>query len=510
MDVNVTLRQWYEADNPKDLFDVPVAPFEEVLFWDAGEASIPLRELSPYETRLIVLYRMSDDAAFIDIFGTVTFQEAYYKYGGKIPSSALLWKRTISLPPPEDDAPRRPQLFLWPNIFGSMQDIPNCDYEDFCAHMMKLIRIDQEEEEDVPAEPAEPVPCATWLISLVGNLLEQEKKWDLRNAFEHMRLAGEKKLFFANIAPFTQNEELMIELFKHNEQQEWLLEREDGILTSQDEESRRDHVWFFENFPNHKRPSFYWKIPMWQMPQELALSMPLYEGGVLHVPYTCIHLWLWHTFESYAQVGAGRASSRPNPFQMRWIVNAKENFERYWKHYKVKKRVAAPGPRPQANLPLRQFSKVNLKFDQLMKLFPACISRIFFDLHRFPWHSIRTYLTHILVAAGWTKELIEWFFEQWNDACPKNPPETLPQRFSVKSAIEFANKVGIENVHNCGNIISATIKGVEGTITCPYAHSSSGDKRACKEKCCGKGNVRGPHQILHDRLVDIEDIKNFI
>lgn len=542
--VEAALAQWYYASTPAqeasgDLacVDFATAVRLELVEEDASACVVDLRELDPYRHALTIFYRVDMHLRCVDVLGALRY-DALMACRGRVTGPLLL-------------AQGRSRMALAPEVVAM-----ECD--DSAEPLQLPFAIEQCQIEACGVDPlemdVEPLLCwytlmeveagavvevphwmvASQMTALVGACIEHEhgvrfhstqEARVIRNRYELMRREAEQRALESVMVQSSHTQRALIRMLAHNHLAPWL--REKSVRPT-----ARDLQMFHACY---REPAFvptvFIRVPMQHVPLARMRSLPMYEGGVVHLPcyWDAIRDWLWQRRAAEAQrFHAEWDHARWSEFRAEYPAYAERVafFARAivkWMHAhiprvdltleKKERRVLLPtmtsgSTRAGKKIIAAETQAVAVDMEDLWKALPPCVAEL--RETRFPKNITRLQLTPILYEAGVALPTALGFYDYLNNRWPRDA-QTLSARYNVADA--WAAIPGKEPTY-CNGIIRATVRGTSDSLHCPFVESHGRGEvpgkelnRRCYEACSPSNSYfQGrPAVLIRERLAILKE-----
>jgi len=335
-----------------------------------------------------------------------------------------------------------------------------------------------------------------------------------RQRYDRALLFAEHSLFMGRMTRWFRTEGAILGLMCRNGLRKRL---EAGMLV---DPTPADNQAFALRHPRVPPPTWYCKVPLEEVPYEIAMKLPLRVGGGVSISYKEFPAWIWAKFlvmRTHARTrmmidvedsGAIPGDLGAHLADMAKVVHghfADNPIRRGTKRARTSEQRERLGDID----PSEGFSP---DIEDLWKAMPPCLAALRSNA-RFPKHLERLRLTQTFQEAGMSLDVTGDFFEALNNAFPH--PAVTYRDSKARFNHEEAWKSNIGPVY-CGNLVRNAVNNKRGDVLkCPFVDKipkASGLKpgddykptlQACKQACAGQGKrtgFAGPHHLLRKAL----------
>jgi len=465
------------------------------------------RTINPYEDRLILCYRVHKAKHKIELLGTIQARQ-HMETDGYFIEAAL--ERTRRAKIPESLSPSNSRLEFTPPLFY----FPTCNMNritEFISDEKDIERCVQKrvdwllspsDTEYVCSEKEEVVSMIMMhLVHQAMEFITEGTKFGVvsvpkaRIKFYKSSMEAEKRRFMSKFAKF-RTEASIIDLFANNND---LLSGTQFVRGS--ELDPQDYQCFYRRFgedPSIEPPTLFFKVPLEEVPYQLAKDLPLHKGMQLHLSYLDVAFWVWNVYEIQFQ-RYGTRMKRDSPLRP-WVINMAKQILTYKpKEQKVKRNhVHIKGG------PVDPKAGFTMATQELIDCMPPCMKTVVTT--HFPRNTERMTLIPALREAGVSLETAQNLFDNLNNRYPSTGGAVdLKVRFNVTA---LWNRT--QGATFCKRIIQRTEQKAVDQLHCPVYKEETKDAntvpncRACKR---GAGipdmeDMYAPHLFLRYKLTE--------
>lgn len=451
--------------------------------------TLPLSEQDPYERTFYIVYQVREGMCEIQILGGLLWKSLM---NGPMLISSLIKSRAF-LELYEDTMVigwHKQKEFIFPanfpdenpfitDCFPFNRDALHARIDYYIGWAEELNDEFSPMDEAVAIRLAHHLECMIEMTYSIPNTLLDKSKMRLRF---HQLYMNKEYVRFRELLPDIATEDDVIDVLVYN----GLFERKGFQVFPPPPQDQR---CFAQRHPKKRPPSCYFAVPMVEVPYEMAMKLPIYKGGLVHIAYADVADWVWNLFAIQRQLEAFDGSKLPNEFaQDDWL---KEPFTRLctWLVQHLE------GPAPSSNgrrghISMDNNNNIVIDKENLISLVPPCFKRIM-EQKEFMKNNQRLHWVSTMQFVGISRESIASFLDAMNDAYPKGY-SSAKARFDYDYVLKKR-----PGPTYCENIVKN--RDPNG-ITCPFA-SEIGDVEdlasSCKDKCApGERAFRGPAALI--------------
>lgn len=488
------IERWFYECGDEQTHDIACASFELVHCIRVGinDASVILNvsEQDPYERTFYIVYTVLAVQRVINILGG--FHCSAVKT--RIPLTDLVFSRAF-LPLYEDIVEEEHELrmFYIPNVISRpLREVP-FDTDALRWRIDYYLGLATEFDDGFSADDEfDAIRYAAYIERVMETSYTiPETALDmtvLRERFHFDFMRVEWKRFSDLWEPVKQTEDGVIRLLLFNGFKDVL---QGGMMIHPP--PPRDMQSFARRWPSRKPPTCFFKVPMVELPQQLALQLPLYEQGMVHISYLDVPDWVWHLFVIRQQQRAFNTNVVLLP-EYQWL---KDDVQHIIRHYTLPY-VGEKGKRfYSVRKQLETRSIITTESDaELLSFMPPCFRNIMTQ-GSFMKNAQRLHWVSTLQFAGISRETIAGYLERSNDAHPGGY-DNAKARFDYDYVLKKRPGPTF-----CGNIVQNSNPSTQ--IVCPFAS----DVRAkgardieeiadgCRAQCApGQRAFRGPAALI--------------
>jgi len=497
------IEEWYYSGGVNDhTGDIPCASFELVYCVRVGledtAVVLDVAEQDPYERTFYIVYRVHGELERVHVLGG--FHWCALK--PSIPLAELVHSRAfLALYDADESATAMkvlPQFFFPTASAAAVSASVDTDVLRWRLDWYMGLTHEFYDDDISAQDDLESFQLSTLIeqllevaYSLPGSNLNMTT---IRERFHVDFLRCEYARFMARCEPFCHDEQQMMELLVFNGYASAL--RTGGLMIFPP--PPRDLQVFARHWPSRKPPTCFFRVPVVDLPQHVAMMMPLYAGGTTHISYLDVPAWIWNVFTIQQQRLAFEATNpAPHP-ELKYDITRVIQFY-MMNTTALKHRAGAVAGTNRANaIVVEPRVIITVESDaELISFMPPCFRRIMEG--GFMKHLQRLHWLHTLRFAGVSYETVRGFLERSNAAHPAGH-KTAKLRFDYDYAW---NKKGNTGPTFCANIVQNTDHAT--TITCPYAAdvrlSGARDIEdladGCRSRCApGQRPFKGPAAII--------------
>lgn len=552
------IKTWFEQTSSEQerTGDFACAPFDEHVRCIQLESIEPehvvvdVSSFDPIKDAFTVFYTFDDVANLLKVRGGVLYDvlvlqcKGYMRIGDVLKSqSRAFFAPYTTNPTPvlmDDKAPH----FYWPHWFGEPLEYASLSSlvvtrDDFAQKMQW-----QRQWEKTPDNKTKPVlyfadarthKATTMLARFVADYIEFEcahlrntplDPRKLRVRYDTWRFEAERQAFMSQMSRLT-TEMSLLESFDFNHLTPLLQQTDimvDGITL--------DHQVFYAQHHDKAAyaPEMFLNVPVEDVPRELAVKLPVYAGGRIHLPFywECVSEWVWHKYmiSMHRHYTLCRSYGMKDALLADWIKQEGDIMIRFMlktlpgpDFVQGARRIRAIGrTRDDAGMDIADTS-------DLVRILPPCM-RVLHEHGRFPKNHERLGYVKVLYAAGISKESIIAPLFELNERYPKDSgAQVLENRFSVSKVIDHIESIkeSYKKIVWCSNVIRNTLAREADNMYCPFARQLVEEKSPllqtsltadiedmCRHKCCSTVQFKAPHKLIMQALKDIQSGKPLV
>lgn len=519
---------------------------------------VNMLQWDPYKSAWFLFYTRAEHV--IRVLGGIGFWDLYDLRGVVEAASDLTRSRAFLLPwdrqveeeageEEEGDGEEHDRRFYLPCMSPEQRELLGGTVMDPAAVVGDRVRwilkcesaLCQEElwsawdEDGAPVHPEGPAVefGAVFAASLLGNVLDR-----LGPEGEAARKRYEKAFLFAEHALFTyrmtryfgSSNDDVVRLFVFNGMGDYIR----SIIAAGSAADNQAHA---RRFPGAPEPEWYYRVPVEDVPAEVASALPSHSGGTVCITIGELPAWIWTKFilaRIHARTrmmmaavvsGPRRPQGGLGPLEGHLESIATEmvcgHFRKHphaaaWRAKRKRKMIANPVSQRERRRerledvdPDDGFAVADI--EDLFSVAPPCLRPVIGGNGRFPRHMERLRLTQVLQHAGISYASVANFFERMNDRYPHAGRNYRDARARFDYDRAWRDNQGPSF---CGNLIrNAVNKRGEDVLKCPFVDRLPGPrprpgqpydglKEPCKRMCTGQANARfsGPHVLLRGAL----------
>ncbi len=525
------IRAWYNAPSEaeQDRMDVPCVDFDKYVHCiefqdDNGVMEMDVSTLHPVNDALFIFYTHRTALSKLYVLGALTWETLVLRDKGNVRSHALEKTRMIvsKYHPLVESCDDEHVTFWFPYVISSDSTFTR----DECAAKMEWYRNGGGGGGGAYSSESEPAlhVFARRMLDAIefdhSTTTDVEAHRRLAYRYGVMRMVREGNLFFDRMSKVRGGESELISLLKFNGWTSDLLSAwtVDGNVL--------DFKAFMTTYPEADYvPTIYFNIPLEDVPMEVAVCLPKYKGGRIHLPcyWKCVAEWIWNLFvaSEHEYINANRARPRlpinDDGGPLHQIM--KDETKKMCHYLNTHSDSALTATNGNKSVNVGRELRMSLTDDELNKAgaditdiediwraAPPCISALK-NAGRFPRHWERIRFVQTMHHAGINISTMYRLLSGMNDAYPRDGRvQTLKSRFDLVYTLK--KNMG---EHWCKNTINDTRLKHADTLQCPFvstvpeAATMDGDelRSRCSHACSGRTDWKGPHLVMRDRLKNV-------
>ncbi len=534
-DITPSIKEWY--DNPTEAdtarLDIPCVSFDDhvhcIAFAEDDVMEMDVSALHPVNDALFIFYVFREAIGKVYILGALTYESLVFRDNGVVDRNRLEKTRLfISLFNNDDGGGggEEKEVFWLPMV------LPGGDVECTMEQVRERMEMYRNGGGGGIVDPSDGEPALYLFTRLLLDHIEfgysiPNTSMDARRlAFRYavMRISAEARLFFHRMSG--RSESNLIDLLKWNG---WTQEAFEGIVV---DGTVLDFKWFSKMYPRAKYcPTVFFNVWIEDVPVDLAVSMPKYGGGKVHLPcyWECVALWVWNLFivEEHKHLVKPNRHLVPREGPIYHMLHDEAITMR---RYMITTRPVTVMHEDKQNTSTAIARAVNVgrsirskltdaelqagvdivDIEDIWRASPPCITALR-DAGRFPRHYERMRFVQTMREAQINTSSMTRLLTLMNDNYPRDGKhQPLQSRF----ALEYSVKSNM-GVHWCMNVITDTLAHHSDTIQCPFVATIDGAHRMDKEqlrvqccvKCSGRPYLKSPHKVMESRLLEMGYLK---
>lgn len=417
---------------------------------------LPVKEFDPYVTRLVLFYSLNVSICRLDVLGGVEAERVILSRG----IIDLTVDLSIHCNPHAIEATMNgPSVPAPKAFFVPIVELPRtkCNLPEMAANVsfescMKRINVYLGKVENT----LKPHIGEFLFTGAVVDAMIQLGGADAAVSFQRARLSVEFQVYRAAFEPYWHSESNVLALLLANGLAKYM---QDIMLVDATVLDRQ--CFYIRHSFTLPPPTMVFRALVEDVPEQLALALPLYERGIVHLTYFDLFHWVWHCVETEQMQMQTRAGSLDNLriYDERILSEAKRVMAQ-------PKRVFR-GRHPQQNSKAFDGVAKTVANETLEAIVPACFQavmtqkRFMKNGERWPW-----LLT--MREAGVAKESAVAWLEYQNSKYPQNG-KPLKARFDYDQTWMYKQGDSCK----CGNLIRNALKQKENSIHCPFTDGVS-------------------------------------
>jgi hypothetical protein len=479
--------------------------------------SIDMSIFDPYSQQFLLFYTWTASICRIDILGGIEAHNVI-RHHGKIDLTLDIYLDGLNPHPiclnmeiDEENDDNGNCCWFWvpiaelPRNKGNSNFLATCSYDDLQQRLAwymncgaKYAPVPENFANNQDAELG-----AFLYTGLVGDALSHVNNGASQQLFFQLRSILERRRYEKLFAPFQVSEARLIELLVLNDLYDYM---EEAMMVDATPLDRQ--LFYVRHSTDTPPPSVVFRVLLEDVPSELALHLPLYTHGLVHLTYKDIFPWMWQCLETQQ---LKMQCATVNKLYDERILKDAQHVDAFiqnnlsWIRRKAQETFKIRIIESQYMAPSGE-EATDVDKAGLLNAMPLCFRNVMtqksFMKHQQRWPWLLT-----LRKAGVSKQsAVEWL-EHMNELYPHQTHNyaTLKARFDYDRLWDYKK----DDACYCGNMVRSAVQQNQNEIQCPYVHEQALDiedmlgtvKLACARSRNDTRYFSGPADVISRNLV---------